>query len=111
MAGTDSSYTAATATWTVTFPNYTVSGTVACSSLIGSYGKAYPEYNNQITAGYQDGQLNCWCQMTYPVRSAWVAYTPRSSATTCAGDCVLACSNGVRNAADFRAGMFNTAGN
>ena len=113
VAGTEEpTYSDANATWSVTFPDYTVSGIASCNSIDGGeFGSAHPEYNNQITQGYQDGQLNCWCRMTSPVRSAWVFYDPYSSASSCASNCAKLCGYRVHGHASFRTAVFNTAGN
>ena len=109
--GTNYTSSAANATWSVTFPNYTISGIASCNSLSGTYGSASPEYNNQITAGYQDGQSNCWCRMMGPVRSAWVFYRTFSSASECASECADYCGYFVRGNANVRGGVFGSAGN
>ena len=109
--GTNYTSSAANATWSVTFPDYTVSGIASCNSLSGTFGTASPEYNNQITAGYQDGQSNCWCRMMGPVRSAWVFYRTFSSASECASECADYCGYFVRGNANVRGGVFGSAGN
>ena len=115
MAGTNNTYVAADATWSVTFPDNTNGGTVSgissCNSLSGTQNKAYPEYNNQITQGYQDGGVNCWCRMTSPVRSAWIFSYISSFANYCAWDCVEHCINAVHDDVDSRTAFYNSAGN
>ena len=110
VSGTSETYDAAQKTWTAIFPNYTLSGIVSCNSLTGTSGTAYPEYNNQITAGYQTNQLQCWCRMTNPVRSAWVFSNTFSSASECASSCANFCGTYVRDHAFFRRGVFGTVG-
>ena len=108
--GTNNTYDGTNATWSVTFPNYTISGIASCNSLSGTENKAYPEYNNQITQGETSG-ANCWCRMTSPVRSAWVFYYTSSSASDCAAFCANLCGADVRSDASFRGGIFGSAGN
>ena len=102
------------ATWSTTFPNNanggTVSGIASCNSISGTWGQAYPEYNNQITQGYQSGQGNCWCRMTSPVRSAW-AYLYTYPASDCATTCATGCSYTLHNNIEFRNTLFDSAGN
>ena len=108
MPGTSETSDAAKKTWSAIFPDYTISGIASCNSLTGTSGTAYPEYNNQITAGYQTDGDNCWCRMTSPVRSAWVfLYTPGSD---CAERCVLGCGYNVRAAAPVRTAIITSAG-
>ena len=113
--GSSYTYSAENATWSLTFSNNTNGGTISgissCNSLTGTWGQAYPEYNNQITQGYQDGGLQCWCRMTSPVRSAWVRYSVSNSASDCTTSCANNCAYNVSNSVDFRRAMFNTAGN
>ena len=112
--GTNSSYVPADATWTVTFPDYTVSGIVSCDSPNGgTFASAHPEYNNQITQGYHDGGLNCWCRMTSPVRSAWVFSDHDNVADDCTRLCAYRCARNIKENTyiNFRRAMFNSAGN
>ena len=109
--GTDFSNNATNATWSTTFSDYTVSGIASCNSISGTLGTAYPEYNNQITQGYQDNGINCWCRMTSPVRSAWVFDRTISSESGCATNCAGNCGNRVRANASFRRGIIGSAGN
>ena len=99
------------ATWSVEFPNYTVSGIASCSSLAGTRHTAYPEYNNQITQGYQDDGTNCWCRMLYPVRSAWTFRYAPSTSSNCASGCAYNCGEGFHDYSEFRQAMFESAGN
>ena len=100
------------ATWTTTFPYGTISGIASCNDIFGTgYGKPYSGNQNNITAGYQDGQSNCWCRMTSPVRSAWVFRTTYESASNCATDCASICGYVVRVSASYRRGIFGSAGN
>ena len=110
MAGSDRTTNATTATWSVTFPDYTVSGIASCNSLNGTYATAYPEYNNQITQGETSG-AECWCRMTSPVRSAWVFSITGSSASDCAAGCADYCGRRVLSDTSFRGGTFGSAGN
>ena len=110
MEATDKSFNAAESTWSVTFPNYTVSGIASCNSLTGSWGIAYPEYNDQITAGYQTNQLQCWCRMTSPVRSAWLYDRQYDSASECASDCAKYCGYYTQHMSNFRTAMYGSAG-
>ena len=102
-------------TWSVTFANSVnggmVSGIASCNSLTSTWGVAHPEYNNQISKGYQDDGLHCWCRMTSPVRSAWVYTQPKNSASHCAAGCANTCSILIHDYADFRTAVFNSAGN
>ena len=100
------------ATWTTTFPYGIISGIASCNDIFGTgYGKPYSGNQNNITAGYQDGQSNCWCRMTSPVRSAWVFNYTYGLASECTSRCAYSCGNYVRVYADFRTGMFTSAGN
>ena len=105
-------YDRETATWSVTFDYGTVSGIASCNDISGSgYGKTYSGNQNNITQGYQEDQMNCWCRMTTPVRSAWVYRYECSSASECASYCAYYCVDYVQTSSNFRIGMFGSAGN
>ena len=99
-----------TATWSVTFPYGTVSGIASCNSTSGTYARAYPEYNFDNNHASSEG-VYCWCRMTSPVRSAWVYYGERSSASECASYCAGPCGYDVQYYSSFRGGVFGSAGN
>jgi len=110
IEGTGSTFDEQSATWSVTFSYGTISGIASCNSLSGIVGTAYPQYNNQITQGYQQNQLHCWCRITSPVRSAWVFENPYPSPSDCAVYCVRYCGIRVRDYIDFRRVFFGSAG-
>ena len=99
------------ATWSVTFPYGTVSGIASCNSFSGQWGTTYSGNQNNITAGYQTDQMNCWCRMTYPVRSAWVVLISSSSASACASQCASNCGYSIRDYKALRQALFGSAGN
>ncbi len=104
IAGTG--YTNTSGEWTATFPYGTVSGISTCNSTSGSYGVARPNANfEQGTTG-----VYCWCRMLRPARSAWVYRSAYSSASDCASNCASYCGRHVRTYADFRGGVFGSAG-
>ena len=100
-------YDAGAATWTSTFSYGTVSGIASCNSIEGTSVTAYSGNQNDITQGYQNGQVNCWCRMTSPIRSAWMNAGKRES---CAAQCVTGCAY-YMGRSDFRTIMYGTAGN
>ena len=105
-------YNITAATWDVVFPYGTISGVASCNSFSGQWGTAYPEYNNQITTGYQEEQVKCWCRMTSPARSAWVFYSGSyTSDSQCMSSCANNCGSAVRTGASFRVAMYGSAGN
>ena len=110
VAGTDKTYNHSNETWSVTFPNYTVSGVASCNSITGTPGTAYSGNQNNITQGYQENQPNCWCRMTNPVRSAWVFSGSFGTVSECAPNCVFHCSNRSSNFSDFRRALYGSAG-
>lgn len=70
-------------------------------------------------AGYADAcvpqpvvRVGCFPLSFYsrPARSAWVYNNANSSASDCAANCANNCANNVRNNADFRRGVFGSAG-
>ena len=102
------------ATWSVTFSDNTNGGTVSgiatCNTTTGTPANASPQYNDVFVQGSATGG-NCWCRMTYPIRSAWVlAYTVEAS-DSCLYGCAVSCANGVRGNPTMRSAMFNSAGN
>ena len=100
-------YTYTAGEWSVTAPYGNLSGIATCNSTSGSYGVAYPQYEfEQGTSG-----VYCWCRMLRPARSAWVCLNAYSSASDCASYCASNCGNRVRFYADFRGGVFGSAGN
>ena len=103
--GTERTYTSNT--WTVTFPNYTISGISTCNNSSGTYGTAHPEYN--FEPGEKTG-IYCWCRMTNPARSAWVYMYLYSSVSNCASSCAVNCGDNVRVESAFRRAMYATAG-
>ena len=110
--GTNSTYNQTEATWETTFPYGIVSGIASCNDISGSgYGKTYSGNQNNITQGYQEDQMNCWCRMTTPVRSAWVFLNTRTSTSECVSACARFCGIGFRDSAYFRQPFFTTAGN
>ena len=106
-----STYNQTEATWTVPFPSYTISGIASCNDISGTYAQPYSGNQNNITAGYQTDQLQCWCRMTTPVRSAWVFLNTRTSTSECVSACARFCGIGFRDSAYFRQPFFTTAGN
>ena len=108
MAGTDSSYNTSERTWSVTFPNYTVSGIASCNNSSGTYSTASPEYNNVFNTGTSG--VYCWCRMTNPVRSAWVFNFTGSNNSYCISSCAADCAYDVRNDKQLRGGVFGSAG-
>ena len=112
VAGESRDYNTQNKTWTVTFTNGSVvSGIASCNDISGTYAQPYSGNQNNITAGYQTDQLQCWCRMTTPVRSAWVFLNTRTSTSECVSACARFCGMGFRDGATFRAGFFTTAGN
>ena len=109
VAGTNHTGNTTESTWSVTFPNYTISGIASCNNIDGKWATAYPEYNDVFTPGQTTGP-NCWCRMLKPVRSAWVFYDTFSSASECATKCASYCGNYVRFGTSFRSGLFSSAG-
>ena len=109
IEGTGYTRDEATKTWTTTFPNYTVSGIATCNSTSGTYARAYPEYNFDNNHASSEG-VYCWCRMTSPVRSAWVAISG-GTASECMAGCANACSIRINGFRDFRGGVFGSAGN
>jgi hypothetical protein len=109
IEGTGYTMNEAAKTWTVTFPNYTVSGIATCNSTGGTYARAYPQYNFDDNHASSTGTY-CWCKMTSPVRSAWVYRYERGSASFCASYCAYICGDDVRGSSSFRGGVFGSAG-
>ena len=99
------------ATWTTTFPYGTISGIASCNNIEGTWGVAHPQYNDQITQGYQDGAVHCWCRMTSPARSAGVAGFSDGTASYCATQCANYCGRSIRDNTYFRTAMYGSAGN
>ena len=102
VAGTSRTYNAAAMTWTTVFPYGNVSGVAVCNDTGGSFGVASNDEQ------YETGGVKCWCKMTHPAVSRWVFYGSFSSASDCAGACALDCGLYVRNASDFRSGVFGS---
>ena len=116
VPGTESpgnpTYSATNATWSVEFPYGIVSGVASCNSIEGTWATAYSGDQNNITTGYQTGQMNCWCRMLSPVRSAWVINNTFGLASDCASSCAYYCGSSVRSSgANFRRAVFGSAGN
>ena len=104
-----SSSNASEHTWTVTFPNYTISGIASCNEIIGNdSSRVYSGNQNDIKQGTQ-GRY-CWCRMTNPVRSAWIYNSARDSTDTCVERCASSCGANVRTNADYRRAMYAAAG-
>ena len=104
--GTNYTYDASAGTWTTNFDYGDVSGISTCNSTSGSWGVAYPQYNfEQGTTG-----VYCWCKMLRPARSAWVYLYEYGSASDCDAYCADVCAYRVRYDADFRRGVFGSAG-
>ena len=96
------------ATWSVPFPNYTISGISSCNSIDGgTVGTAHAEYNFEQgeTAG-----VNCWCRMMTPVRSAWVFRYTFPLASDCNAGCASNCGSNFLSSRIFRTPFFRTAG-
>ena len=111
VAGDDFTRDEEEKTWSTVFSYGTISGIASCNSIEGTYANAYSGNQNNIKPEYQNGQLNCWCRMTSPVRSAWVFNTVRETASDCASRCANLCSYYIRINSEFRAGVFGAAGN
>jgi hypothetical protein len=107
--GTTNTSDEATKTWTTTFSFGTVSGIAACTRTGGTYAKAYSQYNFDDNHASSTGAV-CWCKMTSPVRSAWVAGQELQSASTCASYCATHCSSRVQAYAEFRSAVYGSAG-
>ena len=97
------------ATWSVAFPNYTISGIASCNTTEGIFAQPYSGNQNNIKPG-TDG-TKCWCRITGPMRSFWVFSNNYPDDSTCASDCAAICSRAFRGDAIFRNALFTTAGN
>ena len=105
-------YVSADAIWQETLTNGDIiSGIASCNSIEGTKNTAYPQYNNQITQGYQNDGANCWCRMTNPVRSAWVFGTSYAASEECYGGCAHVCGLYVIGTNAFRRAVFGSAVN
>ena len=96
-------------TWSVTFPNYTVSGIASCNNTNGN-GYATPYSGNQSDIQQGTTGTSCWCRIMTPVRSAWVFNFTESSIERCMGSCAADCAYDVRNDKQLRGGVFTSAG-
>ena len=105
IAGTNYTYNAAAMTWTTIFPYGNVSGVAVCNDTGGSYAVA------SNSEQYETGGVKCWCKMTHPAVSRWVFYYSYSSASGCADYCANICGHAVRDASDFRSGVFGSVAN
>ena len=108
VAGTNHTGNTTESTWSVTFPNYTISGIASCNNIDGTWATAYSGNQNNITMGYQENQPNCWCRMLNPVRSLWIFAT---SGSGCSYSCAELCGRYSEDAHQaFRTAMYRTAG-
>ena len=100
-------------TWSITFSYGTISGTSACletgnGQSTGVYIDNLQEKGQPVIGKETNGKY-CWCKLTNPSESAWVFNIARSSAADCASICARACGNNIKNDANLRKGLYQSA--
>ena len=93
-------------TWQATASYGTVSGVAVCNGTPGTFPIATSTNFPNGTSGF-----NCWCKMTNPATSSWVALYQFDSVSTCASSCAMYCRDYVRYNSSFRTSVFNSADN